>query len=345
MIILFVILLLVATYGMRFSSFHKDYMSLSSTNAIKGIFAVIILYSHMSGYLVLSDTYGDRNYVAVLKYIGQMMVAPYLFYSGYGLMESVKTKPDYKKSFLRKRVLKILIHFDLAVVLYIITQGLLGHFFSVYVYLTSLIGWSSVGNSNWFIFDILILYICFYIALWYVNKRKDTSILVGRAIFLVCLILCVLLWYFLYKVKGNSWWIDTIFTFPLGIAYSVYKKRIDNLMKNNSTYCLAFFLLFVMIVVWHYFWGVDKVGICTCLFSIGLVLVSMKVKFDNKILQWLGINAFAIYILQRLPMIVLSNYGINQQTILFVSLTMPMVLIVAHYYTKFLGMLDKKYII
>ena len=85
MVILLFILLLVSLYGIRVSSFHKDYISLDSTNAIKGLFAVLILYSHMRQYLILTDTFANNWYLAILNYIGQMMVTMYLFYSGYAV--------------------------------------------------------------------------------------------------------------------------------------------------------------------------------------------------------------------------------------------------------------------
>ena len=90
MILWIALLCVVSMVGVRFSKYHEDYLSKDSTNAIKGIFAVVILYSHMRGYLDLSSGWYNTAYVRILKYIGQMMVAPFLFYSGYGIMESLK---------------------------------------------------------------------------------------------------------------------------------------------------------------------------------------------------------------------------------------------------------------
>ena len=93
-------------------------------------------------------------------------------------MESYKRKPNYKKNFLRNRVLKILIHFDIAVLLYIILQFSLGKRYHFGEYMGSLIGWNTVGNSSWFIFDILALYVIFYFSLhiekWY-NSISNSS--------------------------------------------------------------------------------------------------------------------------------------------------------------------------
>ena len=59
-------------------------MSLEATNAIKGIFAVLILYSHMRQYMELPDTFSNNSYIIFLNYIGQMMVTMYLFILGMG---------------------------------------------------------------------------------------------------------------------------------------------------------------------------------------------------------------------------------------------------------------------
>lgn len=319
-------------------------MSLNATNAIKGIFAVIILYSHMRQYLDLTNTIFNNSYVAILKYIGQMMVTMYLFYSGYGLMESVKKKPNYKNSFLKKRVLKILLHFDIAVVLYIILQLLLGKQYPLQIYLGSMIGWVSVGNSTWFIFDILVLYLFYFIALcikeWITQRNSINNS--GIVVLISVSLLCVVLWLILYLTKGKPWWYNNIMVFPLGILYSLYKNKLEDLVtKRGGGYYYAFFILTISLITWREIVGIDIFGICTSLFALWVVLLSMKVKFDNKILQWLGTLAFSIYILQRLPMIVLSELGINQNALIFSLIIISSVLLIAHIYTAALKRIDK----
>lgn len=343
MIILLVLLLIASLWGMKISSFHKDYMSLDATSAIKGIFAVLILFSHMRQYMDLSDTFFNNSYIRILNYLGQMMVTMYLFYSGYGLMESFRKKPDYKKNFLHNRVLKILIHFDVAVILYIILQFLLGKQFHISEYLGSLIGWNTVGNSSWFIFDILALYVIFYLSLCiekWLNK-SNKKIESGRVILVTVLALSIALWCGLYITKGGSRWINNIMSFPLGIFYSMYKAQIENWISKGRNYYVTFLTLTVTLFVWRSYMGIDKIGVCTSLFAIWTVLLTMKIKFNNKALQWLGTMAFAIFILQRLPMIALTYFGINQNVCMFVCVVILSTLIISQLYTSFLRRIDK----
>ena len=345
MVILLFILLLVSLYGIRVSSFHKDYISLDSTNAIKGLFAVLILYSHMRQYLILTDTFANNWYLAILNYIGQMMVTMYLFYSGYGLMESQRKKPDYQKDFPKRRLLKILLHFDIAVILYIVLQLIIGNHYSISEYAGSLIGWTSVGNSNWFIFVILALYVIFYFSLCFWEKgakgffkkyeRENMRLM-------TVFVLCVFLWLILYFAQEGSRWINNIMAFPLGICYSMYRRKVEEQLNKGMCYYIVFLILTLSLFAWRSLIGIDKFGVCTCIFALWTVLLSMKVKFNNKMLQWLGTLAFPIFILQRLPMIALTEMGVNQNVWLFVMIVIPLVLVISHLYNWLLNKLDKE---
>ena len=40
-----------------------------------------------------------------------------------------------------------------------------------------------------------------------------------------------------------------------------------------------------------------------------VVLVTMKIRVYNPVLEWFGKHVFSIYILQRIPMIILDRFG------------------------------------
>lgn len=339
MIVLFVCLFFICIYGIKFNlkGFNEDYISPGISNAIKGIFAVIILFSHMRGYITTDSSIFDKGYVFILNWLGQLMVSLFFFYSGFGIMESLKSKADYRKTFFRKRIIKTLVHFDVAVLLFLVLQICLGQVFSTEEYLFSWIGWTSIGNSNWFIFDILILYGITWLGLQ-VKSLNLTQL--GGAI----MILTLGLWCVLRIVKHDSpWWIDTLFTYPAGMFFSIYKNRIESVMRNNINYWRLFLVLlfaFVLLKL-RYKMGSDIYGVCSCLFSLLIVLSCMKVKIDNIVLQWLGTYSFSIYIMQRWPMILLTYFGVNENKWLFVTLAIPSALFVAWLFNKMLRRIDK----
>lgn len=336
MILLFLVLFAISVWGIKCSRSYADYMSPHTSNAIKGIFAVIILYSHMRGYIQLDDNVLDKGYRFVLDWIGQLMVAIFLFYSGYGIMESIKRKPQYADTFFKKRILKTILHFDVAVVLYLALQTILGESFALSTYLLCWIGWDSVGNSSWFIFDIIALY-CITWPVLYFSKLKQYQM--GGAI----LLLTGILWYILHKLRTDDyWWYDTLLTYPAGMFYSTYKTRIDQALFNGRNYWILAIPMLLIFSVWKVFIHNDIFGICACLFCVLIVICSVKVKIDNRVLQWLGDHAFAIYIMQRWPMILFTYYGLNTNKWFFVSLAIPSVLIVSSIYNKLLNKMDKR---
>ena len=61
-----------------------------------------------------------------------------------------------------------------------------------------------------------------------------------------------------------------------------------------------------------------------------VTLVTMKISFNNSILQWLGKNLFGLYILQRIPMIVFKFYNIDKINIyLYFTLSFITTIIIA----------------
>ena len=339
MIILLLILALTSIYGLRFSSFHADYMQPAQTTAIKGIFAVIILLSHMSGYVHWSTGLDVLGY-KIIGLIGQLMVTMFFFYSGFGILESWRRKPDYAKNFFRQRFLKILVHFDLALVLYAILNVLLGISYSVIDYLLCWIGWGSIGNSNWFVFDTLAFYLLTLAAMYIGRKAR----LHEKSFCLIITILCIALWYVLKQVRGlqEEWWYNTIFCFPAGIWYSVFKEKVDTFARKTVLWLLGLVVLAAIFLALYFSNGVLSYTLCSAVFCVLVVWVTMKLKLCNNVLGWLGTNSFSIYILQRIPMIIFSHFGLNSKPYVFAALVIFSIFPLSAGFTWILNRIDRR---
>ena len=120
-------------------------------------------YMRDSGYVVQSCV--DQLFRVIDAGLGQMLVVMFLFYSGYGVMESIKTKGSkYVDSIPRKRVLTTLLNFDVAVLVYLLLDISLGIRYSACDTELAFTGWTSIGNSNWYIFVIILCYLITYIS-------------------------------------------------------------------------------------------------------------------------------------------------------------------------------------
>ena len=88
--------------------------------------------------------------------------------------------------------------------------------------------------------------------------------------------------------------------------------------------------------------GIDEIGIAAILFALGVVGFTSKFSIDNKVLRWLGKNSFEIYILQRLPMILLASCGFQNKGLLFIILSMLCTFIIADAFHRCLITVDKR---
>lgn len=301
MIIFLIILLLIIIYNIKPTKEEK-YLDKKQTENIKGIFIILVLFSHFNSY-VKYDSSLDLEYLKIINWFGQAMVAPFLFYSGYGIMEQIKNNgKKYIKKIPKKRILTTLIKFDLAVIIYLILNIILNNRLKISQIILSLIGWESLGNSNWYIFVILILYLITYISFIITNKKKISLLITTILSFLYMII------FYKFNIKPVFWY-DTVPCFILGLYYSHYKETISKYINYNKiTYILSLIILmFSTLLFKHY----SRILVFNIMFNISFILtiiiISIKISINSKTLSWCGKHLFEIYILQRIPMIIFSK--------------------------------------
>ncbi len=305
MSVLLIIFLILCTNKLAFAEngFHKDYLDINRTAAIKGIFVVLVFFSHFCGYIDVGEVPYSKLLVAFNRYNGQAIVAMFLFYSGFGIGEAIKKKKmPYVLSIPRKRCLKILINFDIAVILFLLVRCLLGFKTDIKQFLLSLTTWDSIGNSNWYIFAALMTYLITFIA-FVLLKGKLIPGTIATTVLALALIAVII------PLK-DYWWYDTILCYVLGLWYSVLHDKIESLLyRSDIIYYGSLLIVFSLHILAHMRKKViipyEIVTLLT--FTILVVIISMKIRVDNPMLQFLGRHTFSFYILQRIPMMFLSH--------------------------------------
>lgn len=310
MILYYLILTIIVLLRVRIRTkgYYEDYLSFDTTNSIKGIFILLVFIKHTTPYITnggyeYTSIY-DNLFLMVDSRVGQWIVAMFLFYSGYGIMESIKTKgKQYINSIPKKRILNTLINFDIAVIVYSIIKISFGEKFSLKHLILSFTGWHSMGNSNWYIFVIMLAYGITFIAfkIFHRDNRAITTSCIATTMMLFVTMLA------LTYVK-ESWWYDTMLCFGAGLTYSCYKQKIEHFLRGNYyvTLCLLIVALIILCYLPFEYRGI-KYNLFSIVFSLFIVLVTMKIKVNNKVLIWMGKNLFPLYIYQRVPMIILST--------------------------------------
>ena len=154
--------------------------------------------------------------------------------------------------------------------------------------------------------------------------------------------LSVVLWVILKLAGKGSWWVETIITFPLGMWYSFLKEKVEGLVKRKNVGLLIITIMSAVFLGWHIAIGNDIFGFCACIFALLIVVLTTRIKMDNKILQWLGTQSFAIYIMQRLPMNLFQYLGLNENPYIFAAISIPSALVIAWGFNQVLNKLDNK---
>lgn len=150
MIITFLAAVLLTLIGVRFhrQGIRPDYISISSTMAVKGFFVLLVFLRHYKGFVELEGPL-DQPFLTLDSWLSQLIVALFLFYSGYGVYLSWMKKGDaYRRTMPKKRLLATLLHFDLAVLLYMILNWILDNDYGLRKNISALLAWETIGNSN-----------------------------------------------------------------------------------------------------------------------------------------------------------------------------------------------------
>lgn len=333
-LLLAIFVLAISKAKIKTEGYHLDYLSKDKTNSIKGVFILLIVLTHSIPYITNNgyefDALGDSLFFSFLSHLSQLVVVMFLFYSGYGVCESYKSKgKEYVRSFPRKRMLTTLLNFDVAVLVFIVLGLFLGTHLTLGKSLLSLTGWESVGNSNWYIFVILLCYLMTYLVLRLPIFKGECA----RVVALFALSFALIVFLVCFK---ESYWYNTILSYPLGFMLSTFKDPIEAFIKKN--YWIVLPVVMVLFVL-AYLCRADSFSIIynltSMLFAVTVVLVSMKMAINNKVLRWLGKNLFPIYIYMRLPMIVMDKYSpefVSSQPSIFILVSLIVTILIAKAY-------------
>ena len=315
---------------------NEDYLGIDNCYDIKGVFILMVLFSHATQYIEKSGynytSFGDFIIPLYKSFMGQLIVAMFLFYSGYGVSISISKKGiRYINQIPRNRVLVVLLNFMVAVAFFVIVNVLFSIKMEWNQILMSLIGWDSVGNSNWYIFVILLCYIITYVSF------KVCSTFFRKDAYWVCVFIgCFVTMVFLSYLKP-SYWYNTILCYPAGVFYFVFKRYIESFFKMKGLLVFLFLSLGVILLpeLKYTIHGlVDNIrAIC---FAFLIVILSMHIKIGCYSLRWCGKNLFPLYIYQRLPMIIIYALSggllVHQYPFTFILISLLVSVFIAYLY-------------
>ena len=316
MIFLFLACLAPAFVGLRWRRADEDPLAPAVTSSINGIFVLLVMLSHFYQYAgSYLQSAPDAWYAGVRSVMGQIIVSTFLFFSGYGIMHQItKKKRPYARKILTDRLLKVLLHFDLALLLFLGLGFCFGYKNDLATVLKAVIAWSklSVGNSNWFIFTTFCLYIIVFLAFFFYKEKPLPCLLAVTVLTFVyiALILC--------SENDSSRFYNTVFCFVGGMWFSYLKEPIRRFWRKSLLCYVGSLAVTVAVGVGSFLLCYGKgAPIYHLLYNLYALAVAMlftmlaeKLVFGNRLLLWLGKYTFPIYILQRVPYILFRELGL-----------------------------------
>ena len=289
-----VIALLVLLAGIKFAgkgSFYEDSFDVSQTRALKGVFAIYVIFHHLCTYLA---DYFPSFYA--FKYLGFLMVGGFFLISGYGLMYGVMNRQNYLRGFFRNRVIAILLPYYIINVFYIYANHLSGALTKKYVIL------SLFGFNLWYVMAITILYIGFFLCFRFMDKKYGIWC-ISVFVYLYIKVFYVLFVYLLKPAFGY-WWYNSVICFAIGIWYCYKKDKIDRFLQRHYKLMLSAFIAVMVPTYWftclHFneripFLLTAEV-LCSTAFAFAVIMLAMKAKAGNPVLNFCGYLSFELYL-------------------------------------------------
>lgn len=256
LLILFPILLLVLTFYCATLSqkglISDTFLNLDQSKNIQASVCLAIILHHLTQQVTV---YGMRpkGPITLFSHIGYLFTALFFFFSGYGLMTSLKSKPDYLDTFLKRRLPAVIIPFWIINILgVILTYVLPGPKPGILEVASYIAGLSLINGNGWFIVEIVVLYLAFYLLFKLIKNRNIATAL-------LCLFTVLIIIYsFLqgHDAQGakahwfrGEWWYDSTITFAFGILFAGFKDRFAGFCVKHYSLMIALFAVLNVISI------------------------------------------------------------------------------------------------
>lgn len=278
----------------------KEVLNKNDTSVLRGFAAIAIMFAH---YVVHSmdetDSFGGP--IAVMKWAGGLGVCIFFFCSGYGLFLSIDDK-KIERGFLWKRFKRILPTYWILRLIFAILLKKIGN--SVLYFVLYVLG---IREQAWFVTEILLVYILFYI-----SARISRKYLIP--VMTAMLTAMSLLFFFM---DLEAMWYNANLLFVLGMLFACYKSKLIKWLNNNywlklmATVCLFGILAGIFIVTKgtavSNFFKLPAGG----LVSIILVQLLIKIKPESPIMIFIGKYSLELYIIHLSVWQVYSKLIVN----------------------------------
>ena len=306
------LLILLLFYGAvvcKQGEWNEEYLSLKQTKAFLGFCAVIIMFHHISQKTCEPslDQRWFRPGLEFFIYVGYLCVAMFFFCSGYGMYTSFRKgrrDTSFGRYFLR-RIPPVIIPAVIMWLVFFFIEKMRGMIIEPPVLI-------NVFDYIWYVPALLFVYLIFYPCFYIIKDEKLSFIFLWLGI-LLYFILCAFF-------SPGTWWYNTQFMFAVGAMVGANVSGFTEFSRRNYIPCIvvSFILTLTGYILAGYYgeivtylgisyneavYGYIKITaqLISSLFFVWLMLlIGMKIRIGNRILDFLGGFTLELYLVHPL---------------------------------------------
>lgn len=333
------ILVMIALPGISFAkkkTFVDEPHSYDVFKRLQGLFTIVILIHQLDERIWEFSEYGGE--LSWYRPFGVLLMGFFFFSFGYEVVISLQTEKNYLKTFLLHRIGMVLGTFFICNSAYIFITLLQGTRYTTDVLIKAFSGVLLLNDHMWFLVEILLLYTVFYIGFCFI---KNNIVQYG---WMLAVILFIMVISFLngHDIAGKTisnwfegeWWYNTILLFFVGMVVAQYCDKIILFLKK--WYFIIFIIaISVFAICFHCMESIlEKFGYWTetattmgyydkaitfavqfpmiLCFTIIVLLLMMKIKVKNKVLDFMGEISLGIIMMQNTIILIFEHMAWKQ---------------------------------
>ncbi len=321
-LVLYLLLIFVGSKVAKKGEFTEDTWNRQQSLMIQALACIGVVLHHVTQEITgFGVVY--KGPITIFNSIGILFTSLFFFFSGYGLICSVRTKEAYLKTFLWKRLPTILVPFWVANIIAVLVR-----IFYMQIPMDTkdiiqyVLGLVLINGNGWYIVEIFFLYLAFYLIFKMFQNQKVAFVLLSIASLIPIAI-------GLHSghdtsTMGNhwfkgEWWYNATIVFVMGIWVAYFKERIIEFAKKHYKVLLivSSVLLVATYMIEEYarmvygYYSVTPIGqiisneaitLCAqmalCLmFTWVVLLLGMKISLGNPLLKGISMISMEIFLL------------------------------------------------
>lgn len=305
-IVLIIFIFFAMKYGKRQG---ENYLSIENSNALKGIFVILVVLHHLSLLVSIVDgalifSFATGYLFPLLTRIGFLCVSIFFFLSGYGSYQQLCQKGEkYLDRYLVNKLVKIILPFIVVAAIYFGFDVLIYGLDKSLDILAGIVAGETIVSNGWYIIAILIIYFFFFVAFKFFKSFKYQ--IVALSLLTIAYMLTVILLGF------GAHWYQNCFLFVVGVIWKKYELPINNYIREKTWTKIAILLFAFLVIYSAYVFIVmrfDNLPFVSASFNLILSLVFVplimllitKVRIQTRYWVFLGSISLEIYILHGL---------------------------------------------